>query len=389
MACETHSGNLTSSSEMVALADSLQPNLIVIGPENPLVSGLADNLRASGHTVFGPGAAGARLEASKAYTKQVLDEVGAPTAKHRIVSDFESGIRAAEAFFASGSQVAVKASGAALGKGVVVCESLELASEAISELMVERLFGEAGSTLVIEERLFGREFSLLTICSERGFWSLPVAQDYKRIGDGDAGPMTGGMGTYSPTNWVTRDVVSFCEERVVRPTLAHLQGMGVAFRGVLFSGFMLTDEGPKCLEFNVRFGDPETQSIVRRLGTGLLRSLLSAACGEAPIPCSVDEGVFAVTVVLANAGYPGPVACKPLIHIQSPLPEGVEIFHAGTSMIDGRLVATGGRVLNVSAVGRTLDEARRSAYDATSAIQFDGMQFRRDIAAISPENVVH
>jgi phosphoribosylamine--glycine ligase len=280
--------------------------------------------------------------------------------------------------FSDGLQVAVKASGNALGKGVIVCETEIEAIEAIQLMMVGRVFGTAGETVVIEERLIGREFSLLTLCNESGFWSLPVAQDYKRIFDGDEGPNTGGMGSYSPVPWVNEDLVRETEGKVVAPALQYLASQHIPYRGVLFSGLMLTESGVKCLEYNVRFGDPETQSVLRRLGPGFAQALLATATGE-PIPHVPLLDNFAVTVVLANAGYPGTVTSYPTIQLPDSLPDGVEIFHAGTKVVNGELHATGGRVLNVSAVGSSLEEARIRAYEAAASIRIEGVQFRKDI----------
>jgi len=358
-------------------ARNWRPDLIVIGPEDPLVAGLADELRSAGFVVFGPGADGAKLEASKAFSKALMAEAGVPTAAAGTFFDARSAADYARSRFAIGREVVVKASGNALGKGVVVCDTLDEAIAACQMMLVDRAFGEAGDTVVIEDRLRGPEFSLLTIVSGDEFWSLPVAQDYKRIGDGDTGRNTGGMGTYSPVAAIRREWVADAEDRVMRPVLRRLAEQGIAYRGMLFSGLMVQDGEVNCLEFNVRFGDPETQTIMRRLGSGLAESLAEAARGDGVTPVEVREHA-AVTVVVASEGYPGAVEKGRPITIGS-LPDEVIVFHAGTVMAPD-LVTGGGRVFGVSAIGDSIAEARSRAYQGVEAIQFEGMQFRRDIA---------
>ncbi len=378
MLCECHPVQADDHAGVLWLCSQLLPDLVVIGPEGPLVAGLADLLRANNFPAFGPGAKGAKLEASKAFSKELMSAAGVPTAKSLTCTNPSFAIDEVRRMFAEGHQVVVKASGNALGKGVVVCETEDEALEAIQTMMVKRQFGEAGETVVIEERLIGREFSLLTLCNETGYHSLPVAQDYKRIFDGDQGPNTGGMGSYSPVSWVSEELIRETEELVVAPTLQFLRNQIIQFRGVLFSGLMLTSDGVKCLEYNVRFGDPETQSVVRRLGTGLADALLATATGEQIPPVPILDN-HAVTVVLANAGYPGAITSNPEISIPTSLPEGVEVFQAGTKVVDGKLIATGGRVLNVSAAGATLEESKTLAYKTAELIRFEGVQFRNDI----------
>lgn len=376
--CECHALNIKSHDSVTDLAKRLNPDLIVIGPENPLIEGMAERLRAAGHAVFGPDSAGAQLEGSKAFAKAVMAAAGVPTAKYAVATTCEDAISAAEQVFRASGGVVVKASGNALGKGVRVCNSLEEAHDAILAMIDLREFGDAGATVVIEERLTGREFSLLTICSESGAWSLPVAQDYKRAYDEDQGPNTGGMGSYSPAEWVSSDLLAESESMVVKPALDYLKSQGVAFRGVLFSGLMLTETGVKCLEYNVRFGDPETQSIMARV-SGLADCLMTAAIGERPAPCSISP-VAAVTVVIANRGYPGEVKSGGEIELPSSFENDVVIFHAGTKLHEGRLIASGGRVLNVTAIGKSLPEARERAYRGARTIKFPGAWFRSDIA---------
>lgn len=364
------------------MCKSLRPDLIVIGPEDPLILGLADSLREDGHVVFGPSAAAARLEGSKAFSKALMEHARVPTAWYRTFNDAGEAKKFARELFEKGRGAVVKASGAALGKGVVVCDSAEQAEAAVNDMMVEGSLGEAGRTVVIEERLRGREFSLLTIASEESYVSLPVAQDYKRALDQDRGPNTGGMGTYSPVAWLTEDLVRRAEQAIALPALKQLSREGISYRGVLFSGIMVHDDNPYCLEYNVRFGDPETQTVMMRLGTGLSGLLFAAACGEelSPIPV-LDNAV--VSVVLASGGYPGSYEKGKSITLPATLPASVQVFHAGTQREQGQLVTAGGRVLCVSAAADDLPSARELAYKVVDTIGFDGMYFRRDIAAES------
>ena len=366
---------------LLEAARSRKVDLVVVGPEDPLVEGLADALRAGGIAVFGPGAAGARLEASKAFSKEVMRAAGVPTAKSETF-DIRSGgapMLYAKSRLASGKKVVVKASGNALGKGVYVCDTYKEAETAIGTMLWDKVHGEAGETVLVEDRLVGPEFSLLTLVGERGFLSLPVAQDHKRAFDRDQGPNTGGMGTVSPCAWVSEDLVREAEERVVAPILAELRRRGIDYRGTLFSGLLVEDGTPYCLEYNVRFGDPETQSVMLRLGRGLGDALYAAAVGgEILAPGILDNA--AVTVVVASGGYPGAYEKGLPIEIDA-LPDGAKLFHAGTALKDGALVTNGGRVFGASASGATLDEARLRAYAAAEAVRFDGAFYRRDIGA--------
>jgi phosphoribosylamine--glycine ligase len=307
-------------------------------------------------------------------------EAGVPTASFLSFHDPNEAKTYARERFADGRQVAVKASGNALGKGVVVCESEEEAEETIDQMMVARVFGDAGAIVVIEDRLVGPEFSLLTIVGDEHYVSLPVAQDHKRAFDGDQGPNTGGMGTYSPVAWVTPDLVAEAEERVVAPALRRLKERGVLYRGTLFSGLMMDGDRLHCLEYNVRFGDPETQTVMLRLGKGFADALYQAAFGN-PIPRPEVRQNAAVSVVVASGGYPGAVQ-KGLPITFGELPPGVKFFHAGTGRSGDCLVTNGGRVLSASASAPTLVEARRLAYAGAEAVQFEGAFYRRDIGAI-------
>jgi len=349
-------------------------DLYVVGPEVPLVEGLADRLRAEGKRVFGPGADGARLEGSKAWMKDLLVEAGVPTARHGTFTAEEPALAFLDRM---APPYVIKTDGLAAGKGVVVTESLTEARNAVGDYLSGSAFGEAGRRLVIEEGLGGPELSVFAICDGARAVALAPARDYKRIGDGDAGPNTGGMGAVSPAG--PAGIVDDVMERFVEPTLATLRARGVDYRGVLFAGLMLTADGPKLLEYNVRFGDPETQVVVPRID-GDLAELLAAAAdgslGEAP-SCS-DEAM--VTVVCASEGYPAsPRTGDPIAGLAAASElEGVTVFCAG---VGEGFTTAGGRVLNVCGRGRTVAEARDRAYAGVARISWPGMQFRTDIAA--------
>lgn len=365
----------------VELAKNLRPDCIVVGPEDPLIAGLADALRGEGFNVFGPGREEAQLEGSKAFAKQMMARAGVPTAGCQVFTDPQSALDHVAALYGEGRQAAVKASGAALGKGVVVAETLEEAREAIQMMMVAKDLGSAGDEVVIEDRLIGREFSLLTVVSGTSRWSLPIAQDHKRIGEGDAGPNTGGMGAYSPVSWVSDELLKQTEEEVVDRLLAQLGKEGRDFRGCLFSGLLVQEGTAFCLEYNVRFGDPECQTVLRRLGGGFADLLLTASQGGSlsPLPVSPDP---VVTLSLCSGGYPGPYAKGIPITIGA-LPQGALVFHAGTKVgPDGSLVTNGGRVLSVTGQGQTMAEAREIAYSAADQAAFEGKTLRRDIALL-------
>lgn len=367
---------------VASLAEDLGADLVVVGPEAPLVAGVVDAVEARGRLAFGPVAAGARLEGSKRWMKDVLVEADVPTARH---GSFTQGQEEeALAFLATlpGLYV-VKTDGLAAGKGVVVTESLAEAGDAVRAYLSGRAFGDAGRTLVIEEGLRGPELSLLVLCdgSTEGV-PLAPAQDFKRIGDGDTGPNTGGMGAYSPVPFAGPELVDEVMAKAVGPTLAALRRRGVAYRGVLYAGLMLTPAGPKVLEYNVRFGDPECQVVVPRLASDLAVHCLEAARGRLETPVRfADEAC--VTVVLASEGYPAsPRTGDRIDGIEAAEAlDGVTVFHAGTRLADdGSLVTDGGRVLDVTAMGPTLAEARRRAYEAADRVSWPGRRLRRDIA---------
>jgi phosphoribosylamine--glycine ligase len=367
---------------VAALAVDELVDLVVFGPEDPLVRGGADAVRAKGIPAFGPGADGARLEGSKAWMKEVLVASGVPTAAHGTFGAADEAAALAFLETLPGLYV-VKTDGLAAGKGVVVTESLAEARDAVRAYLSGAAFGDAGRTLVIEEGLSGPELSLLAVCDGARAVPLAPAQDFKRVGDGDAGPNTGGMGAYSPVPLADDALVDLVVGRAVEPTLAALRGQGIDYRGVLYAGLMLTPDGPKVLEYNVRFGDPECQVVVPRLASDLGDLLLGAAQGRLP------DGVrwrdeACVGVVLASAGYPAAPRTGDVIRGLDGAADrpGTHVFHAGTRRAgDGRLVTAGGRVLTVTGSGPTLAAARDAAYAAASGISWDGLHLRRDIAA--------
>jgi phosphoribosylamine--glycine ligase len=372
-------GNPGIESSVDTPPEDLDADLFVIGPEQPLVDGLADRLRARGRLVFGPGADGARLEGSKAWMKQVLLDAGVPTARYDAFTDPDAAV---EFLRTLPGLYVVKTDGLAAGKGVFVTTDLDAAIADVGEKLAGRSFGAAGSMVVLEEGLTGPELSLLAVCDGERAVPLAPAQDFKRVGDGDAGPNTGGMGAYSPVPVAGQGVVDEVMERAVEPTLAMLRKLGIDYRGVLYAGLMLTPDGPKVIEFNVRFGDPETQVVLPRLTTDLAGLLAEAAAGRITSePGFADEA--AVTVVLASEGYPAaPVTGLPITGIDdAEAIEGVSVFHAGTARTaEGDLVTAGGRVLDVTALAPTIAEARSRAYSAITKIAFPGMHYRGDIA---------
>ncbi len=357
-------------------------DLVVVGPEDPLVAGLADAISREGIAVYGPLSSAAQLEGSKAFSKALMRHAGVPTAAFESFSDAGEAKEYSRQRFEIRRGVAVKASGNALGKGVIVCGTLDEAEDAIERMLVAREFGEAGERIVVEDRLEGREFSLLTLVGDHNFVSLPVAQDHKRAFDGDQGPNTGGMGSYSPVDWLDSDFVREVEQRVVSPVLAELKSRGIPYRGTLFSGLMMDGGVAHCLEYNVRFGDPETETLMLRLGNGLSQALYEAAIGDRISQPQVKSNA-AVSVVVASGGYPGKYEKGRSINV-GPVPSGVKLFHAGTALQGGQLVTSGGRVICVSAEAPTLHEAKGLAYAGANAVQFDGAFFRRDIGEATP-----
>jgi phosphoribosylamine--glycine ligase len=359
--------------------EEVDADLFVIGPEAPLVGGLADRLRARGKLVFGPGADGARLEGSKAWMKQVLVEAGVATARYGAFTEAEPAL---EYLRTLAPPYVVKTDGLAAGKGVLVTESRDEAADDVAAKLAGRAYGDAGRTVVIEEGLSGPELSVLCVCDGKRAVPLAPAQDFKRLGDGDTGPNTGGMGAYSPVPVAGAEVVDAVVERAVEPTLAALRARGIDYRGVLYAGLMLTAEGPKVLEYNVRFGDPEAQVVLPRFSGDLVGLLAEAAEGKLRSGPAWHPWA-AVTVVLATEGYPAKPRTADVI-------EGfeaacgarqVKVYCAGVSRDDaGRLVTAGGRVLAVTGMGDTIGAARDRVYDAIAHVSWPGMQYRNDIA---------
>jgi phosphoribosylamine--glycine ligase len=369
----------TDIAALVAFARDNKADLVVVGPEAPLTLGLADACEAVGIRCFGPSAAAARLEGSKAFCKAVADAAGVPTAAWARFADPD----AARAYIREkGAPIVVKADGLAAGKGVVVAATVAEAEAAIADTMERRVHGAAGAEVVIEECLLGEEVSFFALCDGTTALPLGAAQDHKRVGDGDTGPNTGGMGAYSPPPAFTAALQDEVMARIIRPTLDEMARRGTPFRGVLFAGLMLTEQGPKLIEFNVRFGDPECQALMLRLRSDLLPALLAACDGEMARFDLRWEKDHSLVVVMAAEGYPGtPRKGSEIRGVEraAQIP-GVQLFHAGTARReDGALVAEGGRVLTVGATGPTLRAARDAAYAAVDALDWPGGVCRRDI----------
>ncbi|HEX2216952.1 MAG TPA: phosphoribosylamine--glycine ligase, partial [Xanthobacteraceae bacterium] len=352
-------------------------DFVVVGPEAPMAAGLVDDLEAAGIKAFGPSRAAARLEGSKGFTKDLCRAHGIPTAAYE---RFSAAAPAKAFVHASGVPIVVKADGLAAGKGVVVAQSVAEAEAAI-DMMFSGGLGAAGAEVVVEEFLEGEEVSFFALCDGETAIPLASAQDHKRAFDGDRGPNTGGMGAYSPAPVMTEALAQRALDQFIRPTLRAMQAVGTPFKGVLYAGLMITAAGPKLIEYNVRFGDPECQVLMLRLKSDLMPALLAARDGvlkNFDLRWSPD---VALTVVMAAKGYPGSYSTgSPIDGLEKAAAvEGVEIFHAGTAMRDGRLVAQGGRVLNVCAVGKTVHEARGRAYAAVDRIRWPDGFCRRDI----------
>jgi phosphoribosylamine--glycine ligase len=368
----------TAIDPLVALAQQERPDLVVIGPEAPLALGLADRLRAAGLAVFGGSAAAVRLESSKAFAKDLMARHRIPTARFGTFRDAAAARRYAREL---GAPLVVKADGLAAGKGVTVCGTLEEADRAIAQCLEARAFGDAGLTVVVEEFLVGEEASFFALSDGVTVLPLTAAQDHKTVLDGDRGPNTGGMGAYSPAPVMDAAMQERVMTTIVRPTIAAMAEEGAPYTGALFVGLMITAEGPKVIEFNCRFGDPECQAILPRLEDDLLALLLAAATGKGLPSALTWSAQSSVCVVMTSAGYPGSYETGRAIsgvEAAAALP-GVNVFHAGTALADGALVTAGGRVLGVQAVGADVSAAIRTAYAAVERIRFDGAHYRRDI----------
>ncbi len=368
-----------SASDLDAIVEAAQAqaiDFVVVGPEDPLVQGLVDRLREVGILAFGPDREGARLEGSKAFSKALMAEAGVPTAAFRVFSDADE----AEAYVrAEARPLVVKADGLAAGKGVVVARDAEEAAQAIDQIMRQRAFGAAGERVVIEACLRGQEVSYHVVSDGERYVALAPAQDHKRVDDGDRGPNTGGMGAYSPPPVVTEDVEQKIRARVIEPTLAAMRERGTPFRGALFVGLMIENGEPRVLEYNTRFGDPETEVLVARWQGDLLPLLVGAARGDLRGVEPRWSAPCALCVVMASEGYPGPYRSGlPIQGLESAGQEAI-VFHAGTRVDGGRVVTAGGRVLTVTATGQSVDEAAARAYSVAQQVHFEGAHYRHDI----------
>jgi phosphoribosylamine--glycine ligase len=362
--------------KLVALALEEHVELVVVGPEAPLVAGLADLLRGHGILTFGPGKDGARLEGSKVFSKQFFARHKIPTAAFEIASS----VAEADAVIARlGGALVVKADGLAAGKGVVVAADANEARAAAREMLEARRFGDAGATIVIEQRIIGREVSVLALTDGKRLEVLPAVEDHKTIFDGDRGPNTGGMGTVSPA-WTSDDLIHRIRHEILEPTVRGLAADGIDYRGVLYAGVMIDAGGaPWLLEYNCRFGDPETQPIMARMIGDFGKVLAGAARGELAVGALGCDPRVAICVVVASAGYPEAVRTGDPIRGLDAVPPDVLVFHAGTALADGVLVTAGGRVLGVTALGISVGQARDRAYGVIDAIDLPGKQVRRDI----------
>ena len=364
---------------LVKFARDTRIDVTVVGPEAPLVAGIVDRFQKEDLRIFGPKRQAANLEGSKAYAKMLMKSAGIPSSRFKILSELSSAKDYVESV---GAPIVVKASGLASGKGVFVCATVEEAHRAIDSVMKERIFGQAGDSVVIEECLQGEEASVLAFMDGHTIYALESAQDHKAIFDGDKGPNTGGMGAYSPAPVVTDRLMGQMERDIFVPIAHATNRDGCPYRGILYAGIMITEEGPKVLEFNVRFGDPETQPVMMRLQSDLMEPI------EATIDETLDQATLvwdprpSVCVVMAAGGYPGNYRKgDEITGIEDAEALGdVKVFHAGTALAAGKLVTSGGRVLGVTAVGETVKAAKERAYEAVRRIRFEGAQYRHDIA---------
>jgi phosphoribosylamine---glycine ligase len=360
---------------LVAVAADERVDLVVVGPEAPLVAGLVDALAEAGVAAFGPSAAAARLEGSKEFAKIAMEEAGVPTAAWARARTVEEGLAAIAAY-----PTVLKADGLAAGKGVAIVENEAAARATLEALLVEHRF--ATETVVVEEHLVGEELSLLALCDGERAIAMAPARDFKRIFDGDQGPNTGGMGSYSPVGEVDEAAAQELVAQIHQPIVELMRARGTPFHGVLYGGLILTAEGPRVIEFNVRFGDPETQALLPRLRFDLLEALLASTRPGGLAGTTLEwSPQWSVCVVLASAGYPESSSSGEVISGLEAVAGEVEVTHAGTALADGRLVTAGGRVLGLTALGEDPDSARAAAYAAAGMVEFRGMQMRRDIAA--------
>nr|WP_321499278.1 phosphoribosylamine--glycine ligase [uncultured Dethiosulfovibrio sp.] len=373
-----HPGDPCDCRSVTDLAERLSVDLVIVGPEGPLVSGVADALRAKGIDVFGPGRDGAMLEASKAHSKSFMKRHGIPTASFSICTTLEE---AKEALSNRKPPYIVKADGLAAGKGVFISDQLSEALESCGELLGGSL-GEAGKTLVVEDGLVGREVSVMIVTDGSSYRLLSTSQDHKRAFDGDRGPNTGGMGAYAPVPWVDRSMLQEIEEKVVKPTLLGLERDDTSYRGIIYAGLMISPQGKiDVLEYNVRLGDPETQALLPLFDGDWLEVCHSCAQGKLSEVRWALKDLCSVNVVIASEGYPGDYEKGHPIEGLDHKEEGITVFQAGTALKDGKTVTAGGRVLSVVGTGPTFEEARENAYAGAKAIEFKGAFYRKDIAS--------
>ena len=369
----------TDTEALAGWASSKSIDLTVVGPEGPLATGIADRFRAKGLPVFGPSSAAARIESSKAYSKELMRAAGVPTAEFRVFRN----LAAAEDYVREqGAPIVVKASGLAAGKGAIVCDTEDQALHAVREMMQDLRFGEAGREVVIEECMRGEELSIFALTDGRGVLTLLPSQDHKRVGEGDTGPNTGGMGAYAPVSLANPGLMRKVEEEILLPTLRAMEADGSLFQGLLYAGLMLTSEGPKVVEFNCRFGDPETQAILPLLASPILEPIVTIAEGGSVADMKLHwRSGGAVTTVLASEGYPGSYEKGKVIQLPVTLSEDPElfVFHAGTQQSPECLRSSGGRVLAVTGLGDSLGEASRKSLVGADAVEFEGKYFRTDI----------
>lgn len=353
-------------------------DLTVVGPEAPLIAGLSERFKEAGLRVFGPSQPAAEIEGSKALAKALMEKYQIPTAKYQVFTEASPAI---DYIRQMGAPIVVKADGLAAGKGVIVAEDEETAINAVKEIMEDKVFGEAGCRVVIEEFLQGEEVSVLAFTDGENLIPMVSSQDHKRIFDQDLGPNTGGMGAYSPAPVYTPDIAEITEREILRPTIAGLKAEGRKYKGVIYAGLMVTKDGPKVLEYNARFGDPEAQPVLMRLKTDLvdiMEAIIEERLAEQQIEW-YDEA--SICVVIASGGYPGSYQTGKVISGLDQVSPGAFVFHAGTSLGNGQIVTNGGRVLGVTARGATIKDAIDNVYRETEKIHFDGMHFRRDIGA--------
>ncbi|KAF2205585.1 phosphoribosylamine--glycine ligase [Delitschia confertaspora ATCC 74209] len=363
---------------LLKLAKEKQVKLLVPGPEAPLVAGIVDYFQKHAKDIkcFGPSQAAARMEGSKTFSKDFMAQHNIPTAAYQNFTSYDEATRYIDTV---SHPVVIKASGLAAGKGVILPQTKDEAKQALKDIMLDKEFGDAGDEVVIEEFLEGDELSILSFSDGKAIKSLPPAQDHKRIFDGDLGPNTGGMGTYSPTRIAPQAVIDDIHENLLKPTIRGMSEEGYPFVGVLFTGLMMTKTGPKVLEYNVRFGDPETQSLLCLMETDLAKIMLACTNGELAATELSVSSKSAVTVVVAAGGYPGSYTKGTEMKLDE-VPKEVVLFHAGTTFADNILRTSGGRVIAATATGETLEEAVSKAYEGVNCIHFEGMQFRKDIA---------